>query len=448
MKDDRYELKLIGEGLLVGVAGGLLVIFFRYSLENAEDWMKDMLREVTGQPLLMAGWILALILMALIVSGILKWEPLAGGSGIPQLEAEHMGKVDQTWWRVIIAKFTSSFLCIFSGLAVGRCGPSVQLGAMAGKGVSKAMKSDPEEEEILKTCGASAGLAAIFHAPLAGAVYGLEQIHKQFSMLVFLPALAASVIADLLVAAILGTDTVFELGEVEELPIHYYLLLLLLGIILGVIAAFYDWIVLAVKSWYDHAKKMPDTIKIMIPFLCAGVIGFISPDLLGSGHGLINDLTGTEMALSFMIIVILIRIIYFAVSFGSGAPGGIFFPLLVVGAYIGGAFITVCIQSFGVDMSYFNTFVILAMGGFFAAVVRAPLTAIVLGFELTGSFTQLLPLAFICLVSYAVAKLIKPVSISDSLRDALIAKQAAKKEATQEAEQAAGGQAGAGASGT
>ncbi len=432
MKQDRHEVKLIGEGLLVGLAGGLLVVLFRYCLEHAEKWMKAILAAATGNPLYMAGWILALILMAVIVSLLIKWEPFASGSGIPQLEAEHQNVIDQTWWRVILAKFSSCFLCVFGGLALGRGGPSVQLGAMAGKGVSQALKRDKDEEEILKTCGASAGLAAIFHAPLAGAIYGLEQIHKNFSMIVFLPALAAAVVADLLVAFFLGTDTIFQLGAVEEIPIHYYLLLLVLGVILGLVAAFYDWIVLKVKSWYDHAKKVPDMIKIMLPFLCAGLLGFIHPDLLGSGHGLIDELTGTEVALSFMIIVILVRILFFAISFGSGAPGGIFFPLLVLGAYVGGAFATICIQNFGVDPTFFNTFVILAMGGFFAAVVRAPLTGIVLLFELTGSFSQLLPLAFISLTAYAVAKLIKPVSISDDLREGLIAKQKAKQADGQE----------------
>ncbi len=423
MKKDRYEVILIGEGLLVGLAGGLVVVFFRFCLEHAEKWLRAILAAVTGNPLGMAGWIAALLVMAVIISLLLKWEPFASGSGVPQMEAEHQDVIDQTWWRVLLAKFSSCFLCVFGGLALGRGGPSVQLGAMAGKGVSKALKRDEEEEEILKTCGASAGLAAIFHAPLAGAVYGLEQIHKNFSMVVFLPALAAAVVADLLVAVFLGTDTIFQLGEVEEMPVHYYLLLLVLGLILGVIAAFYDWIVLKVKSLYDRAEKVPSTVKLMIPFLCAGFLGFTYPDLLGSGHGLIDELTGTEMALGFMIIVILIRILFFAVSFGSGAPGGIFFPLLMLGAYIGGAFATVCIQSLGVDVSYFNTFVILAMGGFFSAVVRTPLTGIVLLFELTGSFSQLLPLAFISLVAYAVAKLIKPVSISDDLRESLIAKQ-------------------------
>ncbi len=428
MEQDRREVKLIGEGLLVGLAGGLLVVAFRYCLEHAEKWMKAILADITGNPFYMALWILALILMAVIVSLLIKWEPDAAGSGIPQMEAEHQEKIDQSWWRVILAKFSSCVLCVFGGLALGRGGPSVQLGAMAGKGVSKVLKRDKEEEEILKTCGASAGLAAVFHAPLAGAIYSLEQVHKNFSLIVFLPALAAAVAADLLVALFLGTDTIFQLGAVEEIPIHYYLLLLILGVILGLIAAFYDWIVLKVKSWYDNAKKVPDTIKIMIPFLCAGLLGFIHPDLLGSGHSLIDELTGTEMALSFMIIVILVRILFFAVSFGSGAPGGIFFPLLMLGAYIGGVFATICIQNFGVDTSFFNTFIILAMGGFFAAVVRTPLTGIVLLFELTGSFSQLLPLAFISLVAYAVAKLVKPVSISDQLREGLIAKREAKQQ--------------------
>ncbi len=417
---DKIEVHLVGEGLLVGLAGGIVVVAYRFCLEHAEELTQTIVNGARGNALYMALWFLVLAILAILVARIITWEPFAASSGVPQLEAEHLGKVDVTWWRVLIGKFVSGVMCTFGGLAMGRCSPSVQLGAMAGKGVSKALGRDEEEEEILKTCGASAGMAAIFHAPLAGAIYGLEQIHKSFTMIAFLPALAASVAADFLVAVFLGTDTIFNLGVVEPFPVRYYILLVILGVILGAVAALYDWIVLKVKSVYDHAKKVPTTVKILIPFLCAGVLGFIHPTFLGGGHGLIDELTAGDMLISFMVVVIVVRILFFAISFGSSAPGGIFFPLLVIGAYIGGIFISLGIQYLGIDAQYFDTFVVLAMGGFFAAVARAPLTGIVLMLELTGSINQILPLALIALTAFVVASFLRPTSLSNNLRDQLI----------------------------
>ncbi len=432
-KSDKFEAHLAMEGLLVGAVGGIVVVAYRFCLEHAESWMQEIVQAAKGNALYMAGWFLVLVILAILVARIITWEPYAASTGVPQLEAEHLSKIHPNWWRVLIAKFSSGVLCTFGGLALGRCSPSVQLGAMAGKGVSKALKRDEDEEEILRTCGASAGMAAIFHAPLAGAIYGLEQIHKSFTMIAFLPALAAAVAADFLVAVFLGTDTIFQLGTVNPFPVQYYGLLLLMGIILGLVAVFYDWIVLKVKALFDSAKKVPTTIKVMIPFLCAGVLGFIHPTLLGGGHGLITELTTGDVLISFMLVVVIVRILFFAISFGSSAPGGIFFPLLVLGAYVGGIFVSVVIEYFGLDPMYFDTFVVLAMGGFFSAVARAPLTGMVLMLELTGSINQLLPLAFISLVAFVIASILEPTPLSNNLRDQLIKKeeQKAKEKETQ-----------------
>ena len=107
---------------------------------------------------------------------------MISGSGIPQLEGEMVGKLNQRWQRVIPAKFFGGFLCLLGGLALGREGPSIQLGAMAGKAVSQGLDRGKTEERFLLTCGASAGLSAAFHAPLAGVMFSLEEVHKNFSV--------------------------------------------------------------------------------------------------------------------------------------------------------------------------------------------------------------------------------------------------------------------------
>lgn len=428
---ERFQVILIGEGVLVGIVAGLVVLLYRVALEYAGHWLTKVL-EFTGQSIAyMAMWFVVLLIMALIVSRLVKFEPMISGSGIPQLKGEMTGKFDQCWWKVIIAKFVGGFLCIFGGLALGREGPSIQIGAMAGKGVSKCLDRGKTEERFLLTCGASAGLAAAFHAPLAGVMFSLEEIHKNFSVSVLLSVMTASITADYLCSVILGVDSVFQFEIVHSLPPAYYWMLLILGVLLGALGAFYNWFTLKAQSLYNKIKAFKNEslngyAKVAIPFLCAGVLGFTCPQLLGSGHSLIENMAAGEMVLGTIILVFIGRFIFSAVSFGSGAPGGIFFPLLVLGGFIGGAFGTAAVEYLGVEPMYINNFIALAMAGYFAAIVRAPLTGIVLIFEMTGSLDQLLSLSVISIMAYITATMLGSKPIYDSLLDRLWEKTQAK----------------------
>ena len=153
----------------------------------------------------------------------------------------------------------------------------------------------------------------------------------------------------------------------------------------------------------------------MIPFLLAGVLGFTMPELLGSGHNLIDALTHGELILSSVLFLFVAKFVFSAVCFGSGAPGGIFFPLLVLGAFLGGIFGMVGTIFFGMSQEYINNFVLLAMAGYFTAIVRAPITGIILIFEMTGSLSQMLSLTVVSIVAYVVASLLKSKPIYESL---------------------------------
>lgn len=166
--------------------------------------------------------------------------------------------------------------------------------------------------------------------------------------------------------------------------------------------------------------------KLLIPFLLAGILGFTAPELLGTGHGLIEELTHGQMALGTILFLLVGRFLFSAVSFGSGAPGGIFFPLLVIGGLTGGAYAGVAVQFLGMDPVYINNFVLLAMAGYFAAIVRAPLTGIILIFEMTGSLSQMLSLAIVSVTAYVAATFLRSKPIYESLLDRLLKRQGQK----------------------
>lgn len=436
---EHFQVALTGEGIIVGGIAGFVVILYRMVLEFANDTLKQILGFIGGHPIRIAGWFLVLVLLAWIVGKLVSAEPMISGSGIPQLEGEMVGKLDQNWWRVIGGKFLGGFLCLLGGLALGREGPSIQLGAMAGKAVSKGLERGKTEEKFLLTCGASAGLAAAFHAPLAGVMFSLEEVHKNFSVSVLMSVMASSLTADFLATTVFGMTPVFNFDIVKPLPIQFYGMIVLLGILLGALGTFYNWFTLKVQSLYNEAKFLNTKTRLVIPFVCAGFLGIKAPELLGSGHALIEYLTNVDVMLGTVIFILVSRFIFSAVCFGSGAPGGIFFPLLVLGGFIGGVFATVGVDYFGMDPVYINNFVVLAMAGYFSAIVRAPLTGIILIFEMTGSLTQMLTVSMVSIIAYIVATLLESKPIYESLLERLLLKQQTDAKEKQEAKKAEAG---------
>lgn len=411
----RIPVMLITEGLCVGLVGGFVVLLYRVALTFAGDWLVKILSYMKGNPFRCVVWFLILAALAWIVGKLVKWEPMISGSGIPQVEGEIAGRLSQNWKRVLPAKFAGGFLCMLGGLSLGREGPSIQLGAMAGQGISRALGRGKREEKFLMTCGASAGLSAAFHAPLAGMMFAVEEIHKTFSIPILLPVMTASVTADYIASHILGLDPVFRFQITEYLPQNYYWLLILLGILVGVSGVFYNWGMLKAQELYRKIPFMKETGRLLIAFLTAGVLGIVMPWVLGSGSGLIVSLTQGEMVLGMVVLTLVVKFLFSAVSFGSGAPGGIFFPLLILGALIGAVFAMVGVEFFGLAPVYVNNFVLLGMTGFFTAIVRAPLTGIILLFEMSGSISQMLSLSIVSVTAYIVATLMRSEPIYDSL---------------------------------
>lgn len=399
---------LIFEGILVGIAGAAAVLLYRVALSYAGKWLGRILLFIKGNPLWTVGWFAILILLAALVGWLIKWEPMIAGGGIPLVKKEINGTLSGRWKRILPAKIAGGFLCILGGLSLGRCGPSIQLGAMSGQGVAQTLKRGGDEARCLMTCGAGAGMAATFHAPLAGMIFTLEELYKGEERMLFIPVLTSAVTADFMVSCILGPSPVFLFQLQYTLPQSSYWMLLLLGILLGLSGAFYSWIMLKVQNAYEKSKKLGQTGKLMIAFLLSGVLGLLMPSVLGGGSELIGSLTNGKLLLGAAILALIVKFLFSAICLGSGAPGGNIFPILTLGALLGGIFAMICVKVFGLDPAYINNFVLLAMAGYFAAVLRTPVTAIVLLFEMSGLVSQMLSLSIVCLTAYVVAEWIYP----------------------------------------
>lgn len=427
----RYVLVL--EGALVGVLGGVVSVLYRLLIEKVQQ-LPGLVREAAAsRPWLIPLWFFILLLLAGAVTFFVKAEPYISGSGIPQVEAEIHGQIRQKWWKVILYKIAGGAICIGAGLSLGREGPSIQLGGMAAKGFSRAAHRVRIEEKLLITCGASAGLSAAFNAPFAGVLFSLEELHKNFSVEVLLSTMAASVASDFVSRNVFGLTPIFEFHIESVMPLRSYWLILLLGIVLGLLGVLYQKALRKTQWLYGKLPGIFGRCRLAVPFLLAGVFCFLCPEVLGGGSRLMPALTGQQFLLSFTLMLFILKFFFSMASFSSGAPGGIFLPLLVLGALAGGAFGMGAIALGAVEGTYFQNFIILAMAGYFAAIVRAPITGIVLICEMTGSFTQLLSLTLVSLSAYVVADLLKCEPVYDYLLRRLVGRGAEGKDAEDEA---------------
>ncbi len=417
---DKLRTKMLLEGLLVGVAAGLVSVFYRYALEKADEWRNMVLSVCGGHPSRIALWFVALVGMAVLVALLNRWEPMISGSGIPQVEAEITGYVRPNWWKVICAKVVGGFLCIVGGLSLGREGPSIQLGGMAGKGVSKWLKRFRLEEHFLITCGASAGLSAAFNAPMAGVMFALEEVHKNFSATIMLSCMSAAIVGDCISKAFFGMKPVFAFSVDGMIPLRYYPLILLLGLICGFLGVFYNKVLLGSQTIYKKLAFLPDWVRLAIPFVCAGILGLTMPKVLGGGHAMIADLYDGNLVLKTILILLGVKFLFSMVSFGSGAPGGIFFPLLVLGAYVGSAYGVLLTKTGLMENEFIFNLIIIGMAALFTSIIRAPVTGVVLISEMTGSFSHLLSLSTAALVAYLVADLMGSKPVYESLTERLL----------------------------
>ena len=428
----HFKYILITEGIAIGLITGALISVFRLMLTGADALRGRLVAYAhtgTGAALVCA---LVLLAVAILVALLLGFEPDIAGSGIPQVEAELRGRKDMNWYKVIAGKMAGCALAIGGGLALGREGPSIQIGAMVGKGFARARKCVLTEERLLLTCGAGAGLSAAFGAPLAGAIFSLEELHRNFSAEVLMTTMAAAAASDFVAANILGLTPVFGFEIEHGLPLRYYWAVMVLGLALGAFGAVYNRVIALMQDAFARigsgiaslvcriagsevsiisssdrvsplAERASRAGRMISVFAMAYLFIFIYPDVLGSGSGLVSRVCSGEFAVPALALLLILKFIFSTASFGSGSPGGIFLPLLVLGAVTGGLF-SEALGITGTGGEYITAFVVIGMAGYFAAIVRAPVTGVVLITEMTGDFTTLLPLVLASLIAYVTAE--------------------------------------------
>ncbi|CAA7599860.1 Regulator of K+ conductance, C-terminal [Acididesulfobacillus acetoxydans] len=418
-----FRLKVFVEGSIIGLLAGIVTVMFRYSLEAAGTLRGQIYGYLkTGGMIPIVAWFIVLILIGVIVGLIVRRDPMARGSGIPEVEGILAGQLKMKWPSVIVSKFVGGVLAIGAGLSLGREGPSIQLGAAVGQGFSRLLGRRRMEEKYLITSGASAGLAAAFNAPLAGAIFALEEVHKTFSPAILMSAVAASLTSDFVTEWVFGMKPIFAFPALAVLPFRYYGYLIGLGVITGLFGVLFNRTLVKTLNTYDAISFLPRSLLPVLPLLAGGLLGLVLPQTLGGGHELINSLARIHFSLMMLIVLVVVKFAFTMISYGSGVPGGIFLPLLVVGALTGDIYGHLIVAYFSANPQYVTNFIVLAMAAYFAAIVKAPITGSILITEMTGSFQHLLALIAVSMTAYIVTDVLNSKPIYEELLERVLTK--------------------------
>lgn len=269
----RFRLRLFLEGILVGIAGGLLIALFRFLLGLADTYRRRLFQEIIipsfgiSDFLPLLWWLAALFFIGGALYVMCRYAPMASGSGIPQVKGVILGFFKMKWFRILWVKITAGALGIGAGLSLGREGPSIQIGAVAAQGLSRFMGRTRMEERYLITSGASAGLAAAFNAPLAGTMFALEELHRNFSGAVLLPTMASAISATIVSQFFFGSATSFSFPLLVHLPSEYLWCVVLIAVSCGFAGIVFNYGLLHMDAFYGLPVFRNQYMKSCLPSL-------------------------------------------------------------------------------------------------------------------------------------------------------------------------------------
>lgn len=409
--------RILVKAVVVGLVAGVLASAFRMALVLVESRRIEFLLDLDRRYRVPVSVLLGTLAGCGAVWLVRRFSPDASGSGIPQLKAFILGEGAIQWRRLLPVKFVAGVLGIGGGMALGREGPTIQMGGSSGLMVSEwfRIQAGEGERKALIAAGSGAGLAAAFNAPLAGVVFVLEELAGSFTPVVFVAAFLASVTADVVGRVLTGEMPVFSLANVPVPGVNTVPFALILGVFCGLAGVVFNRCLLGTLELY-RSLRWPGWACGALAGAFAGLASGLYPGIGGSGNILAERALHGEIAGQWLLVLLAARFFLTMTSYGSGAAGGIFAPLLVLGALGGlgyGVGLEALLPGWGMHPA---VFAVIGMGGLLTAIVRAPLTGIVLMVELTGKYDFMLPLLVCSLAAYGVAEGLRDVPVYEALR--------------------------------
>lgn len=415
--------RIFGLTILIGAFCGLAAVAFHLAIRFAENLFID-----NASSPLRQNWVLWTVITPTIgglLGGLLLTfvVPEARGSGIPQVKLAYLAKGGRlSFWRSSVGKFFVGVLQIGSGGSLGREGPTVQICCGIASTLGRAAALSRDNLRKLLPVGSAAGIAAAFNAPIAAVTFTIEEIVGDLDQTILSGIVIAAAIAAAIERGVLGEHPVFEVPPGNGL--HYFSSLIfyvVLGVAAAAVSLVFSGFLLKLRSFFQKDLLIPAWMRPSIGGLvtgllaAAGLLWLHSGGLTGGGYATLSEALAGNLTLKVLLALCILKIIATVFSYSSGGAGGIFAPSLFVGGTLGGAvgFLDAIVLHH--PTSDVGGFALVGMGAVFAGVIRAPITSVLIIFEMTGSYGLILPLMISNMISYAIARHFQPTPIYDAL---------------------------------
>src|SRR6202140_1380748 len=346
---------------------------------------------------------------------LFRYFPDARGSGVPQTKAALYAREGHITLRTVLGKFFCTAATLASGIPLGREGPSVQVGAGIASVLGGRLGLSPEKVKALVPVGAAAAIAAAFNTPLAAVLFSLEEIVGDLHAPVLGAVVLASATSWVVLRLLLGNSPLFKVPQYQLVHPLELVIYAVLGVAGGLVSAAFTKLLLGMRARFLRFPKTTVWFQPVIGGLFVGFLGLFVPQVLGVGYGYVGDVLNGRMALSLMLLLVVLKILAVTTSYASGNAGGIFGPALFIGAMLGGAVGTAAHHMLPAYTAAPGAYALVGMGAVFAGIVRAPMTSVLMIFEMTQDYAVIVPLMIANLVSLFIASRLQHEPIYEAL---------------------------------
>jgi len=344
-----------------------------------------------------------------------RYFPNARGSGVPQTKAALFAREGRITLRTVLGKFFCTSATLASGIPLGREGPSVQVGAGIGSVLGRLLGLRTEQVKKLIPVGAAAAIAAAFNTPLAAVLFSLEEITGDLYAPVMGAVVLASATAWMVLRVSLGNSPLFKVPQYQLVNPAEFAVYAVLGVAGGVVSAAFAKLLLGMRARFLRFPQKTVWFQPMAGGLLVGVVGWFVPQVLGVGYGFVGEALNGRMAFQLMALLVVLKLLAVTTSYASGNAGGIFGPALFIGAMLGGTVGTAAHHLFPAYTATPGAYALVGMGAVFAGIVRAPMTSVLMIFEMTQDYAVIVPLMIANMVSLFIASRLQHEPIYEAL---------------------------------
>ena len=344
-----------------------------------------------------------------------RYFPNARGSGVPQTKAALYAREGRITLRTVFGKFFCTSATLASGIPLGREGPSVQVGAGIGSVLGRFLGLRTEQVKKLIPVGSAAAIAAAFNTPLAAVLFALEEIVGDLNAPVIGAVVLASATGWVVLRLFLGDNPLFKVPQYHLVHPAEFAVYAVLGVAGGVVSAAFAKLLLGMRLRFLRFPQKTVWFQPVAGGLLVGLIGWFVPQVLGVGYGFVGDALNGKMAFNLMLLLVVLKLLTVTTSYASGNAGGIFGPALFIGAMLGGTVGTVAHHLLPAYTATPGAYALVGMGAVFAGIVRAPMTSVVMIFEMTQDYAVIVPLMIANLVSLFIASRLQHEPIYEAL---------------------------------